>query len=95
MKVIAVITKSKDNYYGIYVEEDLPGFGLGGFGFSVEEAKEDMLLALSEYKEMCTERNLPAPPELEFEYRYDLDSFPEMATQRENVEHPLSLYFST
>jgi predicted RNase H-like HicB family nuclease len=88
MKVTAIIEKSKNDFYAVYVKDDLPGFGLNGTGYSEKEAKEDMLLALSEYKEMCLEENQPAPPELEFEYQYDLDSFPEMAVQKESTVRP-------
>ena len=43
MKVTAIMEKAKDGHYSCYVEEDLPGFGLSGFGDTAEAAKEDMM----------------------------------------------------
>jgi predicted RNase H-like HicB family nuclease len=74
MKVTAIIEKNKNEFYAVYVNDALPGFGLNGMGASVEGAKADMILAFSEYKEMCLVENKPIP-ELEFEYKYDLASF--------------------
>ena len=62
MKVTAIMEKAKDGYYSCYVEEDLPGFGLSGFGETAEAAKEDMMKAYQEIKEMQT-------------YKYDMQSF--------------------
>ena len=57
-----------------YVEEDLPGFGLSGFGETAEAAKEDMMKAYQEIKEMQEEEGKKVP-ELEFTYKYDMQSF--------------------
>ena len=61
--------KAKDGHYSCYVEEDLPGFGLSGFGDTAEAAKEDQ-----EIKEMQEEEGKEVP-ELEFTYKYDMQSF--------------------
>jgi hypothetical protein len=56
----------------------LPGLGLNGQGFSVSEAKAEMLAALAEYKELLAENGREVPPDianLEFEYKYDMQSF--------------------
>jgi len=74
MKVIAIMEKAKDGYYSCYVEEDLPGFGLSGFGETAEAAKEDMMKAYQEIKEMQEEEGKKVP-ELEFTYKYDMQSF--------------------
>ena len=66
--------KAKDGYYSCYVEEDLPGFGLSGFGKTAEEAKRDMLKSYEEIKEMEHSEGKKAP-ELEFVYKYDMQSF--------------------
>lgn len=66
--------KAKDGYYSCYVEEDLPGFGLSGFGETAEAAKEDMMKAYQEIKEMQQEESKEMP-ELEFTYKYDMQSF--------------------
>ena len=34
--------KAIDGYYSCFVEEDLPGFGLAGYGDTAENAKKDM-----------------------------------------------------
>lgn len=66
--------KAKDGYYSCYVEEDLPGFGLSGFGETAEAAKEDMMKTYKEIKEMQQEEGKEVP-ELEFIYKYDMQSF--------------------
>jgi len=74
MKVTVIIEKAKDGYYSCYVEDDLPGFGLSGFGESAEAAKEDMLKSYQEMKEIQAEEGKEVP-ELEFTYKYDMQSF--------------------
>ena len=66
--------KAKDGHYSCYVEEDLPGFGLSGFGDTAEAAKGDMLEAYKEIKEIQAEEGKEVP-ELEFVYKYDMQSF--------------------
>lgn len=74
MKVTAIMEKAKDGHYSCYVEEDLPGFGLSGFGDTAEAAKEDMMKAYQEIKEMQEEEGKEVP-ELKFTYKYDMQSF--------------------
>lgn len=74
MKVTAIMEKAKDGHYSCYVEEDLPGFGLSGFGDTAEAAKGDMLEAYKEIKEIQAEEGQEVP-ELEFVYKYDMQSF--------------------
>ena len=74
MKVTAIVELSKDGLFGIYISDELPGFGLNGTGNSVEEAKRDMLSAYEEIKEMFAEQGKEIP-ELTFSYKYDLPSF--------------------
>lgn len=74
MKVTVIIEKAKDGYYSCYVEDDLPGFGLSGFGESAEAAKEDMMKTYQELKEIQAEEGKEVP-ELEFTYKYDMQSF--------------------
>lgn len=74
MKVTVIIEKAKDGYYSCYAEDDLPGFGLSGFGESAEAAKEDMLKSYQEMKEIQAEEGKEVP-ELEFTYKYDMQSF--------------------
>lgn len=73
MKVTAIMEKAKDGHYSCYVEDDLPGFGLSGFGDTAEAAKKDMMNAYQEIKKMQEEGK--EVPELEFVYKYDIQSF--------------------
>lgn len=74
MKVTAIMEKAKDGHYSCYVEDDLPGFGLSGFGDTAEAAKKDMMNAYQEIKKMQEEEGKEVP-ELEFVYKYDMQSF--------------------
>ena len=74
MKVTVIMEKAKDGYYSCFVEEDLPGFGLSGFGDTAEAAKEDMMKAYQEIKELQKEEGQEVP-ELDFTFRYDMQSF--------------------
>ena len=38
MKVTVIMEKASDGYYSCFVEEDLPGFGLAGYGDTAEAA---------------------------------------------------------
>ena len=78
MKVKAIIERNDNGYYQIYSEEDLGEHGLGGYGYSAKEAKEDFLKSIEEAKEMIMEESgeLPAAyREVDVEFRYDLPSF--------------------
>lgn len=74
MKVTVIMEKATDGYYSCYVDDDLEGFGLMGHGATAEEAKNDMLVAYSEIKEMFVEQG-KSVPELDFIYKYDMQSF--------------------
>ena len=74
MKVTVIMEKASDGYYSCFVEEDLPGFGLAGYGDTAEDAKADMLKAYEDIKEMKAAEGTDVP-ELEFVYKYDLQSF--------------------
>ena len=74
MKVTVIMEKASDGYYSCFVEEDLPDFGLAGYGDTAEAAKEDMMKAYEEIKEMQVEEGKEVP-ELEFTYKYDMQSF--------------------
>ena len=66
--------KASDGFYSCFVEEDFPGFGLAGYGNTAEEAKEDLLKAYEEIKEMQTKEGKEVP-KLDFTYKYDMQSF--------------------
>lgn len=73
MKVTVVVERANDGYFSCYVYDELPGFGLSGFGATAEEAKADMLVAYKEIREMLEEEDKICP-ELEFVYKYDIQS---------------------
>lgn len=73
-KVNAIIEKGKDGYCSIYMDYKAEGFGLQGFGDTVEEAQEDFLEGYEEIKELMAEQGKIAE-ELEFEFKFDTVSF--------------------
>lgn len=74
MKATVIMEKASDGFYSCFVEEDLPGFGLAGYGDTAEDARADMLKAYEEMKEMKAVEGVDVP-ELEFVYKYDLQTF--------------------
>ena len=50
MKVTVIMEKASDGYYSCFVEENLPDFGLAGYGDTAEAAKKDMMKAYEENK---------------------------------------------
>lgn len=69
-----IVEKASDGGYSAYVEEDFEGFGLAGYGDTANEAILDLKVAYSEIKQLRSEENLETP-ELEFVYKYDMQSF--------------------
>ena len=65
---------AKDGNFSCFVEDNLPGFGLAGYGSTAAEARADMLLAWAEIREDMAAEGLEVP-ELEFVYKYDMQSF--------------------
>lgn len=43
MKVNVLFERAKDGYYSCFMEEELPDFGLAGYGDTAEAAKADFL----------------------------------------------------
>lgn len=74
MKVNAIIERSKDGLYSIYIDNDELSFGLNGQGSSVEEAKEQLMTTYQEIRDMFLEEGKEVPS-IEFEYIYDISSF--------------------
>lgn len=65
---------AKDGGCSCYMVEDVPDFGLFGFGDSPAEAKADMLHAYEEIRDILVSEG-KAPVELDFVYHYDMKSF--------------------
>lgn len=70
MKVVAIIEKGSDGLYSIRTEQLIGSVLPGGYGESVEDAKEDFIDCISQAIEM-TSRDC----KIEVEYQYDLQSF--------------------
>lgn len=73
-KVTVIVERASDGGFGCYTKDDLPGFGLAGYGGTVEEAKNDFLQAYEDIAEIFAESGKKCP-DLAFEFRYDLKSF--------------------
>jgi hypothetical protein len=73
MKATVVIEKNKTGLFSAFVENDLPDFALNGQGYTIEEAKNELICAYNEIKELLAEEGKNASY-LEFEYRYDIPS---------------------
>ena len=74
MKANIVFEMARDGGCSCYMLEDVPDFGLCGFGNSPREAKADMLKAYEEIQEILVAEG-KKPTELEFVYHYDMKSF--------------------
>lgn len=74
MKVVFVIEKSSDGFYSCYTEQEFDGFGVLGYGDTAEDAKNDLLSAYEEIKQDRAQEGKETP-DIEFEWKYDLQSF--------------------
>lgn len=73
-KVTAIVEKASDGYYACYVDNELDGYGIAGYGETAEQAMSDMQTAYREISEIRESEGQPAE-ELEFVYKYDMVSF--------------------
>ena len=62
-----------EDFFACYMLDDMPGFGLAGYGDTVQEAIDDLYIAQEEMKEFFHEEG-KAFPELAFEFRFDEDT---------------------
>ena len=74
MKVNVILEMAKDGGCSCFMVEEFPDFGLSGYGDSPQQAKQDLLLAYQEIRELMAEDG-KTMPELEFIYHYDMKSF--------------------
>lgn len=74
MKANIIFEMAKDGGCSCYMKEEVPDFGLLGYGNSPQEAKADMLQAYEEIKDVLRAEG-KTPTELEFVYHYDMKSF--------------------
>lgn len=77
MEVKGVIEKGKDGLFSVRSEAKIGRSFLGGFGESVEEAKDDFVESLKEALEEAREDGLECLEleEIKVAYSYDLPSF--------------------
>lgn len=76
MEVLAFVERNENNYYQISSESEIFGCGFGGYGYSVQEAKEDFLKSIEESKEIAIEEGHKVDDiEINITYRYDISSF--------------------
>ena len=69
-----IINKNPDNTFWCRSEEDLNGTFLNAVGNTVAEAKEDLAICVQAVKEMNDAEGV-ATEDVEFEYKYDVQSF--------------------
>lgn len=70
MEVKVIVEKSPDGSYSAYMDEDLPQFGLAGYGDSAKEAIEDFFCSLEDTKQILKDKGQDVP-ELTFVFTYD------------------------
>ncbi|KAA6344239.1 hypothetical protein EZS27_008132 [termite gut metagenome] len=77
MKVNVIIERGeKSGLYSAYMDYyDALKFGINGYGRTIEQAKEDFLIARDEMKECCESMGIDFPEDLEFDFKYDVASF--------------------
>lgn len=63
MEVIAIIERGSDGFYSIYSEQEIDGYGFGGYGPSVEAAQADFMLSIEEAKRMIEAETGRVPDE--------------------------------
>ncbi len=74
MKVQVIVEQASDGKFWCYTEHDIENVGLSAMGDSVAKAKQDLLSCYEEAKQDAAE-NGKRFPNVEFEYKYDLQSF--------------------
>ena len=74
MKVQIIVEQASDGKFWCYTEQGIGNVGLSAMGDSVAAAKADLMECCEEARQDA-EENGKAFPEVEFEYKYDLQSF--------------------
>ncbi len=74
MRVQVIVEQASDGKFWCYTEQDIENVGLSAMGDSVAKAKQDLLDCYEEARQDA-EENGKSFPEVEFEYKYDLQSF--------------------
>lgn len=78
MKIIAIVERSKDGLYSIYSEDTIGRDCFGGYGESVEQAKEDFMSSIREAIDNAIKDgfdNVPVYEAVTVNYKFDVPSF--------------------
>lgn len=73
-KITVIVEQASDGNYWCRTIEDVGGIGLNAYGTTVALAKQDLRDCFQEAKEDLEEQGKSVPT-VEFEYKYDLQSF--------------------
>lgn len=76
-KILAIVERGSDGLYSVYSDDHFGNSYFGGYGDSVEKAKEDFFESIKEaIQEQLTETgNAPRLEDISVNYRYDIPSF--------------------
>ncbi|MBO4842480.1 MAG: pilus assembly protein HicB [Bacteroidales bacterium] len=77
MKIIGTVERSKTGYYSIYPDKSILNYSPFGYGDSMQEAKDDFMLAIEEGRQLLIEEGMELPKEcetIEVEYRYAIST---------------------
>lgn len=78
MKITAIVERNDNGYYQISSDDEIMGCCFGGYGYSVNEAKEDFFKSIEEMKDIISERGVELSQEekdITVEFKYDIPSF--------------------
>ena len=71
VNVTAIIERASDGGFATYMLESFEKFVAHGFGNTAEEAKEDLFVAIEEFREMLGDD----VPQMNITFKYDITSF--------------------
>ena len=71
VNVTAIIERASDGGFATYMLESFEKFAAHGFGNTAEEAKEDLFVAIEEFREMLGDD----VPQMNITFKYDITSF--------------------
>lgn len=75
MKITAIVEQNENKYFMISSESEICDCILGGYGYSVKEAKDDFMKCIEEMREISLADGKDFPENIEVEFTYDIPSF--------------------
>ena len=75
MVVTAIIERNETNYYMISSADEICDCVFAGYGYSVQEAKNDFFKCVEEMRELSLGDSKEFPDEIEVVFKYDIPSF--------------------